>query len=70
MPRRGVSKQLLDFLIFCYFGGEVSFATHSEVSADKGLQIAVEDTVYVADFYTGAEVFGHAVGLENVAANL
>jgi hypothetical protein len=49
---------------------EVTFAAHAEVAADEGLEIAVEDFVHVAYFYTGAEVFGHAVGLQDVAANL
>jgi hypothetical protein len=53
-----------------YVGWEVSFATHAEITADEGLEIAVEDSVDVADFDAGAEVLRHAIGLKDVAANL
>src|ERR1700732_1581237 len=61
---------LCDIVLHHGFGWEVSFATHTQVSADKRLKIAVEDLVHVADLDPGAEIFGHAVGLQDVAANL
>src|SRR3981189_3410122 len=64
------TRNLGDIIIYTDFGGEVSFAPHSEVSADERFEVAIEDLVHVADFDAGAEVFCHAVGLENVAANL
>jgi hypothetical protein len=47
-----------------------ALTSHLQIAADEGLEIAIKHTVYVADFYTGAEVFGHAVGLKDVAADL
>ena len=60
----------LQFFVFGDLCGEVAFAAHAEVAADEGLEVAVEDFVDVADFDAGAEVFGHAVGLQDVAADL
>ena len=59
-----------DVVVLHGLGWEVAFATHAEVAADEGLEIAVEDFVYVAYFYSGAEIFGHAIGLQDVAADL
>ena len=55
--------------------GEVDFygafgAFGHQVGADEGVQVAIEDAVDVADFDAGAEVFGHAVGLQDVGADL
>ena len=38
-------------------------AAHAEVGADKGLQIAVNHPVHVADLGFGAMVFNHAIRL-------
>ena len=59
-----------DIVILCDFGGEVALAAHAEIAADEWLEVAVEDLVDIADFDAGAEVFRHAVGLQDVAANL
>src|SRR6185312_1300353 len=49
---------------------EVAFTPHAQVAANEGLEVAVENLVDIANFNTGAQVLGHAVGLKNVAANL
>jgi hypothetical protein len=49
---------------------EVAFTAHAEIAADEGFEVAVENFVDIAYFDAGAEVFGHAVRLEDVAANL
>ena len=59
-----------DVVILHYFGGEVAFAAHAKVTTDKRLEVAVEDFVYVADFDSGTEILCHAIGLQDVAANL
>ena len=59
-----------DFVFLCHGCREVALAPHAEVTADEGFEIAVEDLVHVANFDTGTEVLGHAVGLQDVAADL
>src|ERR1700722_4681870 len=61
---------LCDVVVFGDAGREVAFAAHAEVAADERLEIAVENLVYIAYFYAGAEVFRHAIGLQDVAADL
>ena len=66
----GLACSLAQIVVCSVFGWEVALAPHAQVAADEGFEIAVEDLVDVAYFNAGAEVFGHAVRLEDVAANL
>ncbi len=59
-----------DIVILCDLRGEVALATHTEIATDEWLQVAVEDLVDIADFDASSEVFRHAVGLQDVAADL
>lgn len=45
-------------------------AAHAEVGADKGLQIAVNHPVHIADFSLGAVIFNEPIGLQDVGADL
>ena len=58
-----------NIVILCDFG-EVALAAHAQIAAYEWLEVAVEYLVDVADFDAGAEILGHAVGLQDVAANL
>src|SRR5580698_6022157 len=59
-----------DIVILGNLGGEVAFAAHAEIAADKGLELTVENFVYIAYLYASAKVFRHTVRLQDVAANL
>jgi hypothetical protein len=41
-------------IVICGSYGEIALAAHTQVAADEGLEVAVEDLVYVADFDAGA----------------
>src|SRR5208282_1511954 len=45
-------------------------AAGEEEGADEGVDIAVEDAIDVAGFHAGAQVLDHAVGLQDVRADL
>jgi len=49
-------------------GGTTAF--REEISAQEGLEIAVEDLIDVANFHLGAMILGHAVGLQDVGTDL
>jgi hypothetical protein len=50
--------------------GNAAFSAQAQVAADKGVEVAVEHLIDVADFNAGAEVFCHAIRLQDVAADL
>ncbi len=47
-----------------------AIAAHAQVGTDKGLQIAINHSVHVADFSFGAVVFDEPIGLQDVGADL
>src|SRR5579864_1339942 len=44
--------------------------THREVRTNEGLKIAIEYAIDVADFFLGAVILHHAVGLQHVGPDL
>ena len=71
-PRGPVFRPSLSLaqIVVCSLRGEVALAAHTQIPTDEGLEVAVEDLVDVADFDAGAEIFCHAIGLQDVASNL
>ena len=58
------------FQIVVAAGGGGAAALGQKKTAEKGLEVSVEHLVHVAYFHFGAVVLGHAVGLQDVRADL
>src|SRR5712672_871319 len=62
----------LAWLLFLVLDPLHSFGrtTGPEPAIDERIEIAVHDRLHIAGFNAGAEIFHHAIGLEDIAANL
>lgn len=57
----------------CFFCAQLSLllsAARQQIGANKGLQIAVEHAIDIADFDFGAMILDQAVRLQDIGANL
>ena len=50
--------------------GHTALTTRFQIAANERIEVTVEHPVHIADLHTRAQVLGHAIGLQDVAADL